>query len=379
MICQKNIRLSISNFINVTRLKKLEGINIMVKLTQEQKERIANLIEGFRTFLDTEEAQEWKKQREERTNLFKSLLDKNKIDKFTEEDFRTVIKSLWASDFWGNKNYLANKILKDNGFPKIKAELKELIYGSQSLDERYDKFKMNIKGLGPSSITEILLFASPSQYCLWNEKPINVLPFLKMKTLLPDRVYKYPIKGKDYVKCIQILQLIRDELSSRGFPEPDFIDVDFFMAYIFYKVLPKKREVEKEVVIVKGKLDKISNHEEAEGVLLELGNMLNFDTYVCMRDRAKQFKTQSLGEIATLKEIPPFTYQRLLDTVKEIDVIWFKEGYPQYCFEVEHTTGVRDGLLREYQIRNATNAKFFIIAPSEAYSKFENFLIQRKL
>lgn len=77
-----------------------------------------------------------------------------------------------------------------------------------------------------------------------------------------------------------------------------------------------------------------------------------------------------MGDIATLKEIPPFIYQRLLDTVREIDVIWFKEGYPQYCFEVEHSTDVRSGLLREFQIRKATNAKFFIIAPKETYSRF---------
>jgi len=326
--------------------------------------------------LSTEEAQKWKNEREERTSLFNSLLAKNNIEKFTEDNFRTIIKSLWASDLWGNKDYLVNKILKDNGFPKIKAELVKLLYGNQPLQERYDKFKINIKGLGPSSITEILLFVSPTQYCLWNEKPINVLPFLKMKPLLPERVFKYPIKGRDYMKCIQVLQLIRDELKSKGFSEADFIDVDFFMAYIFYKILPKTKEVtkktEKEFVLIKGKLDKISSHEEAEGILLELGNMFGFDTYVCTRDRTKRFKEQSLGEIATLKEILPFTYQRLLDTVKEIDVIWFKEGYPQYCFEVEHTTDVRDGLLREYQIRNATNAKFFIIAPNEAYSKFEN-------
>lgn len=78
-----------------------------------------------------------------------------------------------------------------------------------------------------------------------------------------------------------------------------------------------------------------------------------------------------MGDIATLKEIPPFIYQRLLDTVREIDVIWFKEGYPQYCFEVEHSTDVRSGLLREFQIRKATNAKFFIIAPKETYSRFK--------
>ena len=347
----------------------------MLELTKEQRETIGNFVEDFKAFLKTKEAQEWQKDREDRAALFERLLAKDKIESLTEKDFGIIISKLWASQIWGNKEYLVNKILKDNGLPKIKAELKELLYGSQPLDKRYDRFKMSIKGLGPSSITEILLFVSPTEYCLWNEKPINVLPFLKMKTLLPDRVYKYPIKGHEYGKCNQVLQLVRDELSIRGIPKPDFVDVDFFMAYIFYNVMPEEeeveKEIEKEVVMVKGKLDKISLHEDAEGVLLELGILLGFDTFVCKRDSAKLFMNKALGDIATLKEIPPFTYQRLLDTVREIDVIWFREGYPQYCFEVEHSTDVRSGLLREFQIRKATNAKFFIIAPKETYSRFK--------
>lgn len=348
----------------------------MLELTKEQKESIGKLVEDFKTFLGTEEAKEWQKDREERSALFKSLLAEDRIENLAEKDFGILISKLWASQIWGNKEYLVNKILKDNGLPKIKAELRELLYGSQPLDERYDRFKMNIKGLGPSSITEILLFVFPTEYCLWNEKPINVLPFLKMKTLLRDRVYKYPIKGHEYVKCNQVLQLVRDELSIRGIPKSDFVDVDFFMAYIFYNVMPKEKEVEKEIekeaVTVKGKLDKISGHPDAEGVLLELGNLLGFDTFVCKRDRVKTFMGNTLGEIATLKEIPRFTYERLLETVREIDVIWFKEGYPQHCFEVEHSTDVKGGLLREFQIRKGTNAKFFIIAPKEIYSKFKS-------
>ncbi|MBI5389086.1 hypothetical protein HZB01_01770 [Candidatus Woesearchaeota archaeon] len=72
-----------------------------------------------------------------------------------------------------------------------------------------------------------------------------------------------------------------------------------------------------------------------------------------------------------MNEIPPFTHPRLLDTVKNIDVIWFDEEFPKFCFEVEHTTGVRDGLLRLYRVRKITDAKFFVIAPKDIISKFQ--------
>ena len=103
--------------------------------------------------------------------------------------------------------------------------------------------------------------------------------------------------------------------------------------------------------------------------MLELGNLLGYDTYVA--DPSKKYKSTTLGNLATLKEIPEFTYRRLLDTVKNIDVIWFEEEFPKFCFEIEHTTGVTMGLLRLYQIRKITNAKFFIIAPQDIISKFQ--------
>jgi len=109
-------------------------------------------------------------------------------------------------------------------------------------------------------------------------------------------------------------------------------------------------------------------HEEIEGILLELGNLLNFDTYTA--DKSKEYKGKRLGEISTLKEIPHFTYPRILDTVRDVDVIWFKDDFPRYCFEVEHTTDVSKGLLRLYQIKELPS-KFFIVAPSSRVSKFE--------
>lgn len=109
-------------------------------------------------------------------------------------------------------------------------------------------------------------------------------------------------------------------------------------------------------------------HEEIEGILLELGNLLEFDTYT--PDKSKEYKGKKLGDISTLNEIPSFTYPRILDTVREVDVIWFKDEYPRYCFEVEHTTDISKGLLRLFQIKELPS-KFFILAPSTRIQKFE--------
>lgn len=112
-------------------------------------------------------------------------------------------------------------------------------------------------------------------------------------------------------------------------------------------------------------------HSDVQGILVELGNLLGYKTYVA--DPSKIYKNRTLAEWATLTEIPPFTYPRILKTVKQIDAIWFRnEGneFPVACFEVEHTTGVTKGLLRLYQIKGL-GCKLFIVAPKNVRSKFE--------
>jgi len=130
----------------------------------------------------------------------------------------------------------------------------------------------------------------------------------------------------------------------------------------------------------------ISTHEMAQAALLELGNILGYDSYTSdpSKDPGEQFyevvdlegyKTvipRTLGQIATLEEVPDFASKRILESAKDIDVIWFEDELPIVCFEVEHTTNVKQGLLRQFQIsKHVPNARFYVIAPEEQRTKFE--------
>lgn len=262
----------------------------MVELTQKQRKDMEKNIAQFKAFLETEEAKEWEKEREERPLLFKRLLSEEHIRDLTEDDFGSIIKSLWASVIWRNKEYLINKILKDNGIQKLRQELKELLYGARPLNERYDRFRGSIKGLGGSSITEILVFTFPDKYCLWNEKARRVMPLLQLEDLLPVRIAPSIINGDQYARCNEVFELIRQELSVHGIEKPDFLDVDLFLWFLFDKILRKKKViVEREVEVVE-LVKKISEHEEAEGILLELGNLVGVSTFVTAHDKSKVYK-----------------------------------------------------------------------------------------
>ena len=118
-------------------------------------------------------------------------------------------------------------------------------------------------------------------------------------------------------------------------------------------------------------IEPIDTHTKAEGALLELGNLMGFDTYVTADDRNKEFRGKLLSETATLQEMPEdYIPPGIKDTVRHIDVIWFKKKFPRYCIEVEHSTDIIRGLFRLYQLRELKSS-FMVVAPIGTQDKFE--------
>ena len=67
----------------------------------------------------------------------------------------------------------------------------------------------------------------------------------------------------------------------------------------------------------------------------------------------------------------------MLDTIKQIDIIWFDdEDNPTHCFEIEHTTDIVHGLDRLFQLK-PYNADLFIVAPKDKHTKFEKLINSR--
>jgi len=340
----------------------------------EQRETLVRYAREHVGWLKTPKGLANLKEHRDHEKYFREKLSPEKIGKMTADEFREVYKTLWVSRIWTNKDWYVNhKLLEPNGLDKLKQELSKLLYGSEEIAKRYAEFKANVKGFGPSSISEILHVVFPDKFCLWNEKPKSVLPFLGLN-LLPDRFFKYQItSGEDYLLCVKVLSLIKNELKDFGIV--DFIDLDLFFWHIYDDIMPTvPKEVRKEikpvsVAVPVARKIKISDHEGAEYYLLELGRKLGFITYTA--DQSKIFENRRLGDIAILKEIPPFAGERDIGSAREIDVIWFGEDEnPKYCFEVEHTMDIVRSLNRLAQLQHLY-VKFFIVAPEERRSKFE--------
>ena len=346
-----------------------------VILTSDQEETIGRYATSFvKRFKQELVSPKWEKDRMKRHNTIAQLLSIEQIDNLTKSDFQRIMRGLWALNGWHNKDWVIKNIIKDNGFTKIKESLKNLLYGSDELDKRFDDSK--IKHLGTSMITEIISMVDPEEYCLWNDKPRKVLPLFGLNQI-PDRVFKYSqISGKEYSQCNQMMKEILKVLIDHRFEISNLLDLDLFIWIIFEETKksrlgtktetkPIPKPVEEKIGIKASEM----NHWSAIGTIVELGQLLGYDIYVA--DPSKEYKGKPLRKWVNSTEIPE-QYENI-PGIDRIDVIWYSYDPPIHLFEVEDGGNMRDALHRLYQAR-FFQSKFFIICPADNYNKFEKYV-----
>lgn len=119
------------------------------------------------------------------------------------------------------------------------------------------------------------------------------------------------------------------------------------------------------------------NHSYYQGLLLQIGNIDNFQTYIPPQDKNKKFLNTSLSKLDTLhSKIPEFSYKELVHRSSSIDVIWFSNFglgsnilLPVMFYEIEHSTDIQNSLLKFNDLR-FFNAKMYIVADEKRKQEF---------
>ena len=113
-------------------------------------------------------------------------------------------------------------------------------------------------------------------------------------------------------------------------------------------------------------------HTYYQGLIVEIGNIRKYETFVPYQDKNKSYLGKPLKDIVTLQEIHRFTYDKMLKFAKTVDTVWFNERkMPKAFFEVENTSDMKNSFSKFYELQDF-NAKFYIIAPKYRLGKFED-------
>jgi len=120
--------------------------------------------------------------------------------------------------------------------------------------------------------------------------------------------------------------------------------------------------------------DNTFNHTYYQGLIVEIGNLKNFKTYVPYQDKNKLFLEKPLKKVSSVEDIYEFSYPSIVQRAKTIDVIWFNHRkLPFAFFEVEYSTDFQNSL-GKYSDLQDFNSKFILVSPIEKKRKFEDII-----
>lgn len=206
--------------------------------------------------------------------------NKAKLLAMTEDEFLEYISKLWSMLIWGNKKYVVDKLIADNGFENVKRQLVDLLYGETSVEKRWDTFLKNIKGLGPATISELLTYINPQEYAIFNKTTILCYTYLDIHGM-PK--YNYQYTGKKYVEVCTTAKQIAAMMNAAGEEDTDMLTVDYFLWDEILPLAEKKTPDDKPQTApvtdkpVSAKETK-SLHDEIKEKLVAIGELLGFES-----------------------------------------------------------------------------------------------------
>jgi hypothetical protein len=219
------------------------------------------------------------KERDERAAYYQ-LWTAERLQQMSADEFAEYLSKLWAMSIWGNKQYVVDKVISDNGLPSVLKYLSDFVWSALPLDQRWDTFRKMVKGIGPAMMSEILCYVHPTTCMLWNRRAYVALNYLGVPDL-PR--YNYQLTGQKYQDLCETVEEIANEMRSLGDSDVTFFTVDYFIwdesmvaesLTDIYKPQPALA-----LPVSVNKVDNITSefiHNEVRDKIAEIGTMLGF-------------------------------------------------------------------------------------------------------
>jgi hypothetical protein len=237
-----------------------------ITLTAEQKNKIKSALQAFSKYVKSDDFSADQTERLARVNYFQRELPR-RLNELSEADIDELVVKLWASRMWGNKQYLVQQVISDNGIEKLQKEFKELLDTGKPVAVRYERFAKEVMRLGgPASLSEMLCYIQPQDCGIWNGKARQAIKALGLEAFVnPD---KYRLSGEEYERFNELLRAVAGELRAAGFKDVDLLFVDFFLFQVSEETIGGKPTVQ---------VGKAFDHDEVRDMIESIGVMLGFD------------------------------------------------------------------------------------------------------
>jgi len=203
---------------------------------------------------------------------------RHRIAAITAQVVYDYLSKLWAMQIWGNKHYVVDKIIADNGLDDFRGSLADLVWGEADISQRWDAFRSVVKGMGPAMMSEILCKTHPDDFMLWNRRAYVGLNYLQVDGL-PR--YDYQLTGRIYERLCEVSKEMASELRKAGLRDTTLLAVDYFIwaqlqvADNLTDIYGKKTE-KQEAVEPTGISESKFIHNDIRDKLRDIGQWLGF-------------------------------------------------------------------------------------------------------
>ncbi len=191
---------------------------------------LVELRKQIKAFVDAshKDSERFERELQERATMVDTYsgITSEKLLAMEEDGLYEYLTPLWAMRIWGNKQYVIDKLVDDNGLDALRTQLAALVWGESGIGTRWDEFRKKIKGMGPAMMSEILCKTHPKDFMLWNRRAYVGLKYLQVEAL-PR--YDYQLTGKVYETLCAVASQIAKELVAAGFPDTTLLAVDYFI------------------------------------------------------------------------------------------------------------------------------------------------------
>lgn len=233
---------------------------------------------------------------------------------------------------------------------------------------------LKIKGLGPS-VANILYFLHPTLFPPFNTALLNGYNFLfKDKKKLGS--------WSDYLKIRDVIvETNKNNLASFSNDLGAFSGLLYEIGiqrlllgddeYLSEKEKLKiEKKIEKRRIEIELEKQEKNQHTKMQYHLLKIGNALGYDAFPAVNDKSKNYDGVNFSFICKANFPLLQCDKETENTIKLIDVLWFKKGTNNViaAFEVEKSTSIYSGILRltdlHYSIADGDET-FYLVIPDE--------------
>jgi hypothetical protein len=194
---------------------------------------LISLIEEYRSSYEVAWLQELKAYLTQRSKSLSALLSEEKIDGLTEKDLFHIFNGLVTVQ---PLDVVA--LVRTHGFEAVREHLKNFLYGSAPLEERFDIITASFPEVPQLAFMEVATLTQPRKFCIWDEDAKRTIVYIGHRQMhgLEETAFGEKISGLDYVFAKLALNHLREVLSAYMNNKMSFIDVYLFTRFAGNKI-----------------------------------------------------------------------------------------------------------------------------------------------